>query len=408
MRVAVVTQHLAKSMGYVENMLPRHLARQGAEVHLITMDLSPYFAESEQKALDGPSAEFRAGLVESYDGYTLHVLRHRQVLGYPRAPGLRQLLRDLRPDVVQTIACIGWIPLESAMLQSVAGYKLFTGCHTLRNHFPLARDQRRWSIPHTRNLLTRWIPGRLASVFTEKCFAQATDCAEIAHHYFGVQQEKVEVLSNGVDTDLFHPATTESDHDDRLQLRRSLGFEPDDIVCLYSGKFSEAKDVVLLASTIEHLRSEYGLPFRGLFIGAGVQRAELESFPHSRVLAMMPHADLPRHYRAADIGVWHTNETISALDGAATGLPLVIGDLVTDREFMNGNGVVCKAHDLADLVRALKELASPSVRITLGERGRQKMVSRWSWQARAGHRLQAYSRALSGNSSTYTAALRRE
>ncbi len=35
-------------MGYIGNMLPRHLARLGADVHYLTMDLPHYFQASDR------------------------------------------------------------------------------------------------------------------------------------------------------------------------------------------------------------------------------------------------------------------------------------------------------------------------------------------------------------------------
>jgi len=94
-------------MGYLENFLSKYLVRLGIEVHVVTMDLPPYYQMEEKEfktdlpagcGFRGPDSRDR-GIVQ---GFTLHVLPHRKVLGYMQMSGLRKKLASIRPDIVQT------------------------------------------------------------------------------------------------------------------------------------------------------------------------------------------------------------------------------------------------------------------------------------------------------------------
>jgi glycosyltransferase involved in cell wall biosynthesis len=161
-------------------------------------------------------------------------------------------------------------------------------------------------------------------------------------------------------------------------LRQALGFRDDDIVCLYSGRFSRDKNPLLLARAIDALHDREP-KFKGLFIGEGVQRAEIAACRHTTIVPFMKHRDLAEHYRAADIAVWPTQESMSMLDAAASGLPIVVSNTVGEVERVNGNGRMYKENDVPSMVEALVSLASADVRQGLGAVGRGKMLNGFNW-----------------------------
>src|SRR5438046_1056753 len=105
-------------MGYLQYLLPKHLALLGIDMHVITMNLPPYhqmknFSETYAGFSDG--SDLRPGTIEKLDGFTLHVLPHKRVGGYMRMVGLFGKLRALQPEVVQTITNIGWVGIDAAI-----------------------------------------------------------------------------------------------------------------------------------------------------------------------------------------------------------------------------------------------------------------------------------------------------
>jgi glycosyltransferase involved in cell wall biosynthesis len=313
-----------------------------------------------------------------------------------RMISLRDKLRSIHPDIVQTMTAVNWIALDAALFKLPLGYKLFTGCHTTASVFPLANQKLPWwNSQRLQCLIMRTSPGRLISLATEKCYAATPDCAEVAIGFLGVPSHKIDVCPLGVDTELFHPIQNQADRDTRNRLRSQFGFSATDIVCIYTGRFSEDKNPLLLAQAVAHLVAA-GEPFRGLFIGNGAQAAAISSFAGCVVHEFVPVHQLADYFHAADIGVWPTQESMSMLDAAACGLPIVVNDTLRATERIEGNGITYQLNDRESLVRALLSLKDPGIRRKLAEAGAEKMAKQFSWEAIARRRLRDYEIALNG------------
>jgi glycosyltransferase involved in cell wall biosynthesis len=401
MRIALLSYTFPRGMGYIGNMLPRYLARLGAQVHYITMDLPHYFQSGGHAASYGAFEGLGVVApqsVEQYDGFTLHGLAHRELLGQMAYTGLRRKLEALRPHVVQSFLAIGWPALQAALDQPAMGYRLFTANHTTASVFPPAQAGHRSSVPaRAKNALGRYLPGRFISGRTDICYAATVDCADVAIRFFGVQSAKVVVMPLGVDTELFAPAASPALEAARTATRRALGIAAEEVVFIYTGQFTEAKNPLLLADAVEELNRE-GLPVRALFIGGGVQDARIRTRARSIVRAFMPNHELPPYYRAADVGVWPTQESTSMLDAAACGLPIVVNDTLQAVERISGNGVTYRLNDLSDLKSVLRGLMSVERRQALGQCGARRMEAEFSWRRLAARRLQDYERHLAGAS----------
>jgi len=133
---------------------------------------------------------------------------------------------------------------------------------------------------------------------------------------------------------------------------------------------------------------------RGLFIGNGPQRDELAASDGCVVLPFKPHRELPTFYRASDIGVWPTQESMSMLDAAACGLPIIVNDTLLAHERIDGNGLVYRLNDPADLAEKIGVLTCADVRHRLGAIGARRIADLFSWNSIARRRLADYETAL--------------
>ena len=395
MKVALITETYPRQMGYLETGLPKHLAALGADVHVLATDLAPYHRWVGSHG-DMPAflkeQSFPAGSIETIDGYSVHILRAGSLFGYPFIRGLHQQLRRLRPDVIYVTAAAGCLPLQAALARIATGARLFTGNHTGANGFPAMRNPpRTFSIGNAKILLMRRLPGRLVSLLTEKCYCVTWDCGEVAWRFFGVQRKKVQIAHLGVDLTLFHPPESDADHEKRRQVRAKLGFTENEILCINTGKLTPAKMPQLLASAVRTLRAE-GRPFRALFIGDGSERAALSTFDGSQTLGFMPAAELADYYRAADIAVWPATESISMLDAAACGTPLLVSDRIY-QDHVTGNGYSYPEGDETALVEVLRRLQDPALRESLGRTGATKIATEFNWAEIAAARLEDFERA---------------
>lgn len=389
--VVCINETYSKKMGYIENCLPKALAMAGADVHLLTTNLIPGFDRPGYENTYGHFNDGRGDLprTEFVDNYTVHYLPHRLLLGRPRMVGLWRELAGLKPDIVQCFAAISWIPLDAALAKPWLGYKLFTGNHTHASVFPLAQRKSHFlDRERLRALLLRGLPGRFISSQSEKCYVIAVDSKEVAVRFFGVQEQKVQIAPLGVDTDIFEPFTN-----DRDETRRQLGFAPNEIVCVYTGRFSPEKNPLVLAKAIEKLVN-MGKKYRGLFVGNGAQENDIAKCVGAVHHPFVPHTELARLYRASDIGVWPTQESTSMLDASACGLPIIVNDTVSVTERVEGSGVTYRLNDEGDLVRALLSLQSVERRKQLGSTGATKMARDYSWNTVAKSRMRDYRAAL--------------
>jgi len=397
LRVAMIFYSFPRDMGYSNTMLARYLARLGVDVHYIATSLPVY-----HKSVDARSAYSRfsadatmtPGHSEQYDGYTVHCIGHRYVLGVPMFTGLSQKLREIQPDVVQLFINAGWAPLQTAAAKLTLPFALFSAAHTTVSIFPLARRNNHvWDRAWISNLLTRAIPGRLVSLAIERCYAATNDCAEVATRFYGMPVSKIAVEPLGVDTQNFHPPRSREEADERERLRRELGFANDNLVCIYTGQFTDAKNPIVLARAVTSLRAQ-GMSVRGLFIGNGPQNEAIAASAGCTVLPFRPHRELPSCYRAADIGVWPTQESMSMLDAAACALPIIVNDTLLARERIEGNGITYRLNDSNDLAEKIRSLNDPVRRRELGSTGARRMTELFSWDAIARRRLADYEAAV--------------
>jgi glycosyltransferase involved in cell wall biosynthesis len=398
MRIVLISEIFAPGMGYLENQLPKYLARLGAQVDVVASSFPPdYRQEPGQQAYRGFAPELVPGSVEAMDGFRLHILGHTKTLGHVRLLGLRQKLRELQPQVVQTMTPIGWIAVESACHRSRLGYRLFSGCHYHASVFPLARKTfTRFHPGRWKCSLERGLHGRMVSWATEKYYAISPDCAALAAEFFGVPRSKLEICPLGVDTEVFHPVASPEQARVRTALRARLGFREDEIVCLYSGRLTADKNPLLLARAIAELAAA-GEPFRGLLIGQGPQAQEIGQCRGCVTHSFMPMSELGAFYRAADIGVWPAQESMSMLDALACGLPLVANDTMDAPERLQGTGLQYRLGDGADLALKLRSLGDACARGPLGAAGARRMREEFSWGAIAGRRLLDYAAAVAAS-----------
>ncbi len=396
MKIAFVSDWFAEKMGYAENCLPKAVAKLGHEVHLVTSNIQPYFDQPMYKEtyepFIGPAQV--ACQVKPLNGFTLHRLPHTQWRGRRRIKGLIAALATLRPEIVQTFDVFALTTYEMAFAKMWLNYKLFHESHIHASVFPPASER----IGLGRRI--KWFAyaatlGRFVSLLSEKCYPISTDAADIVTRFLGFQASKTTVQSLGVDTDLFNPVADEAARRARAQLRQQLGFAPAEIVCIYTGRFSNDKGAVILAQAIARLVAR-GELFRGLFVGNG-KLSDVESIracPGCVVHPFVPAQELPLFYRSAEVGVWPRQESTSQLDAAACGLPIIVSNRVQVRERVDGNGLFYEEGNADNLARQIYRLSDPAVRIQMSEYGTKKVREHFSWDCIARKRVRDYEMAL--------------
>jgi phosphatidylinositol alpha-1,6-mannosyltransferase len=222
-----------------------------------------------------------------------------------------------------------------------------------------------------------------------------------------VSHGRIEVVHPGVDAARFarsaEPATA---------LRQRLAKEGETVL-LTVGRLQRRKGHDVTLQALATLRSA-GLPLRYVIVGDGEERARLEALAHSLGVAAFTEfvgrvdsRDLPTYYGAADI-FCHPNRVengdiegfgIVFLEAAASGLPVIGGDSGGAAEAVERDvtGVLVSGERPDELALAISRLArDPDARRAMGQAGRHRATTLFSWERAAAKTGRLQSLALRG------------
>ncbi|MFQ5944759.1 MAG: glycosyltransferase family 4 protein [Anaerolineae bacterium] len=191
---------------------------------------------------------------------------------------------------------------------------------------------------------------------------------------YGVPAEKIHVIPNGVDTDLFRPGASE------YKARQEAS-----LLIAYHGRLDPEKNVDTLAETFRQL----GLPrdHRLVLVGDGIARDQLmERYRGENVIFEGLVTDKPRLVellRGCDIWALPSDVeglSLAMLEAMSCGLATVATDVGSDGEALSGAGIVVERRHLKEqLPLALRLLVEyPELRRELGRRARQRVLDRYS------------------------------
>jgi glycosyltransferase involved in cell wall biosynthesis len=395
--IVIITDTYAESMGYAGSRLPAAFAKvQNAEVHLVTAGLPAYYQMTDYaKTFDSfQRSKIPVGEVRSVEGFKVHYIGHKAAYGGIRLVGLKKKLAELNPNIVQLFSHTGWSAIDAARFQRKLGYRLFTGNHSGKIVYaPAQMELATFSTVRIKEFLKRGLPGRYIASRTVLCYGATQDCSDVATEFLGVPKSKIKTTSLGVETEIFHPVKNQQEKKAAQDLRNQLGVRPNEIMCVYTGKMTEEKNALLLATAVAELRQQ-GHAYRSVFYGAGPQADVVSKVQGAIVHPFVHYRQLGDVYRAADIAVWPTQITTSTLDAAACGIPIVVNDQILANERYEGNGLTYRLNDLEDLKRVLLQLKEVRLRKTLGDEGARKMREEFSWKALAQLRIDDYMKAL--------------
>lgn len=391
MKIAIITWWYAENMGYSENCLPAALADLGHEVHVISSDLQPDFPNYKEAYEPFLGKQLQPCGVKRIEGYTLHRLPHRRTRYGIFIVGLSKCLKEMSPDVIQCFGIPQISTYQSAWVALIQNRLLFLEEHT---HLSTIRAEKviRQRVD---DFFVKYIYGPLISSISNHCYAIANDVAEVTLTRFGYSPDKLSIQSLGVDTRKFHPIRSQGDINSRCSIRARFGYDDEDVVFIYTGRFSEDKSPIVLASAIE-LLSRQGYAVKGLFVGAGseIDKNAIERKDSCLVVPFVPVSDLPNLYRAADVGVWPKQESTSQLDALACGIPIIVSDRVRVYERVDGCGLMYIEGDSVDLAKQMLLLLERETRHQMGVAGTANVFERFSWKKIAEARVHDYMKAL--------------
>lgn len=127
--------------------------------------------------------------------------------------------------------------------------------------------------------------------------------------------KKINVIPNGVDTNVFRPMN-------RHIARKNFGFDPDENIVLYIGRFHPEKNLKLLITSFYRLIHIHNHPTRLILVGEGKTKGEILDLVRQKnleeyisIFKPVPDVDVPKIISCADV---------YGLSSYVEGFPLVI------------------------------------------------------------------------------------
>jgi len=206
--------------------------------------------------------------------------------------------------------------------------------------------------------------------------------------YYGVCEDKIDIIGNGVDCDYYSPA------------EKITG--EDEVIITYAGRLVSRKNVDLLIRAVAALGRER-FKFRVRIIGEGEEEKRLKGLAGSlgindsvAFLGRKDKGDLLELYRSSDLFVLpsrYEGMPLVLLESQACGVPAVVTNFDgADKVIENGrNGCILDGWSSEELAECLKTLSKDDeMRKTMSKNAREKMVREYSWEKIGSEFLQLF------------------
>ncbi|WP_271402331.1 glycosyltransferase family 4 protein [Salinicoccus roseus] len=184
----------------------------------------------------------------------------------------------------------------------------------------------------------------------------------------GIEEEKITVLPNGVDTEQLKPLAKDESIIEKYGLQNSK-------VIGFIGSLTSYEGIELIFDSMKHIKGSKNVkyPLKFIIVGAGQYRSELEKRVEEMGLendvifiGRVPHEDVSKFYSVIDIApfprkdapVCHLVTPIKTYEAMSMGKRVVVSDVDALKEMVHEgvNGVVFKAESSEELSKALLKI----------------------------------------------------
>jgi len=310
----------------------------------------------------------------------------------PGYPGLQwgwsarhKLLRQWqlqRPDVLY-IATEGPLGLSALWAARRLGIPVVSAFHSSFQHY--ANHAGRGLLSRVLSHYLRWFHNRAQLTLVPS----ANQCLELTRRGF----QRLQLLSGGVDGQLFHPRKRNP------CLRASWGLSEDDIAVLHVGRLAAEHNLGLLGPSVQALQAAYPQrQFKLILIGDGPQRAALQrALPNAIFSGQQAGEALAEHYASGDLLLLpsvHGSASNVLLEALASGLGVVAFDqAAASQQIRHGhNGALALPHDNNGFSAAAVWLLAERETLRRVRLNARQHASRQGWENTIEH-LESYLRA---------------
>jgi L-malate glycosyltransferase len=291
-----------------------------------------------------------------------------------------KLIAKIQPDVIQA----GPVQLCGLMV-ALSGFRPFLivswGSDVLIDAF---RDaQWRWATTHALRSSTRLL----------------CDCETVqsrVQEFISYPTDRVVQFPWGVDLNAFAPSEVASN------LRLQLGWH-DKYIFLSTRSWEPIYDILTALRAFKQAYSQ-NPSLRLILVGTGSQSNEIKAFLEVESLTSVVHcpgpidnSDLPAYFRAANTYLscsLSDGSSISLIEALATGLPVIVSDIPSNREWVKEgiNGWLAPVTDVQGFANAMLSASEATIetRSTIGRRNRVVAECRANWNQNFALLITAY------------------
>jgi len=231
-----------------------------------------------------------------------------------------------------------------------------------------------------RRVVNRWLIRRL----TQRFVAVSEDIRERLGRYEGLDRARIEVIYNGVSTEI------DLSRSARQALRADLGFGAADFVVGTVGRFDPIKNLPMLVKSLAAARME-DARVGGLFVGDGAERRSINALVEDLGLAgrvrLTGFRDDARDLvQCMDLFVLSSlseGTSMALLEAIAAGVPVAVTAVGGNPEIViaGETGWVVPSGDVGSLTGAILEAAADSARRgQLAAAGKQRFEERFTFE----------------------------
>jgi len=347
------------------------LAAAGAETalyHLLAaLDRQEYQSEVISLTDRGPTA----ARIETL-GVPVRALAMMRSVPNPLAiRRIAKILRRSRPNIVHT-----WMyhaNLIGGLAARAAGIPVIWGIHHSKVD---PQDTKRFTV---------WTV-RACAWFSKQLPARIICCAnssELAHIQLGYDPQKMEVIYNGIDSELFRPQP-----EARLALRSSLGLPPESLLIGMAGRLHRHKDHRTFFAAARLLRKQlpdvhFVLCGEGILADNPKLAAEIADGLEGHCHLIGLQREMPAFYAGLDIAA---NSSLSEAfplavgEAMACGIPCVVTEVGDSPAMVSETGRIVPPREPALMASAWRQLIEdgPEVRQNLGSSARERVITHFS------------------------------
>ena len=221
--------------------------------------------------------------------------------------------------------------------------------------------------------------------------------------YYGIPENRIRVIHNGVDTQKFQPAA------DKRRVKAELGFNSDDPAIVSVGRLYARKGLFTLIESMPAVVKRF--PHAKFIVSGKGQSDEMRKLvSHAEQLGVResivftgyyPDAKLPKLYQAADIFAFSTfyeHHPFAVLEALSTSLPVVttkvggIPETITEGK----DGFMCEPFQPKQFSdKILYLLEHPAAAQEMGALARKTIMERFDWRIVVKEAIKVYKEVLS-------------